>query len=133
MIFAKRRNGAPRHFRRACDKKVGALGLAALLGVPDQALPPELQAGLPQLLAGLIRLLTALKAQQACLLALPGPRSWKSINMGCCVMQPCQLHAASVAHTLKGTANQGPHASPRTLGSSPCRLLLGAFSSMAGA
>ncbi len=65
MIFAKRRNGAPRHFRRACDKKVGALGLAALLGAPDQALLPELSSALPQLLAGLIRLLTALKAQQA--------------------------------------------------------------------
>ena len=65
MIFATGRSGGPRHFRRVCDKKVNALGMTALLGVPDQALPPELAAGLPQLMAGLIKLLIALKTQQA--------------------------------------------------------------------
>ena len=65
MIFATGRSGSPRHFRRVCDKKVNALGMTALLGVPDQALPPELAAGLPQLMAGLIKLLIALKTQQA--------------------------------------------------------------------
>lgn len=40
------------------------LGLLALLGLPDAALPPELAAGLPQLLSGLVRLLVDLKTQQ---------------------------------------------------------------------
>ena len=76
MIFATGRSGTARHFRRVCDKKVNALGMTALLSVPDQALPPELAAGLPQLMAGLIKLLIALKTQQArapCSVRTPTP------------------------------------------------------------
>lgn len=54
----------PAHFKGQQDKKVVVLGLLALLGLPDAALPAEIVAGLPQLLSGLVRLLVDLKAQQ---------------------------------------------------------------------
>ena len=71
MVFAKRKKtDGPKHFRRLCDKKINALAMAAVLTVPDEALPPEISAGLGQLMAGLLKLLTTLKAQQVarCLL-----------------------------------------------------------------
>ncbi|KAG2439798.1 hypothetical protein HYH02_010433 [Chlamydomonas schloesseri] len=64
-IFAVKKSGKPRHFRRQHDKKVAALGLTSLLAVPDEALPAEVRAGLPQVQAGVMRLLIALKEQQA--------------------------------------------------------------------
>ena len=72
MIFSKRKDGRRRHFRRQHDKKVGVLALSALLVSPDQALPPELVAGMPQVTTGCLLLLTDLKKQQAThLLPLP--------------------------------------------------------------
>lgn len=66
MVFAsKRKTEGPKHFRRLCDKKINALAMAAVLTVPDEALPQEIIAGLGQLMAGLLKLLTTLKAQQA--------------------------------------------------------------------
>ncbi|BDA47636.1 Importin-7 [Coccomyxa sp. Obi] len=64
MIFAVRKAGGAKHFRRQYDKKVNTLGMAAVLTVPDDSLPAEVAAGLPQLMAGLIKLLTSLKQQQ---------------------------------------------------------------------
>lgn len=64
MIFANRRTGGAKHFRRMYDKKVNALGMVSVLTVPDESLPPEVAAGLQQLLAGLIKLLTSLRSQQ---------------------------------------------------------------------
>ena len=95
MIFATGRSGAARHFRRVCDKKVNALGMTALLGVPDQALPPELTAGLPQLMAGLIKLLIALKTQQArpCALSRQPQRLTGRGGLHCC----SPGHAAFIA------------------------------------
>lgn len=72
MIFAVRKAGGAKHFRRLYDKKVNALGMAAVLTVPDDSLPAEVAAGLPQLMAGLIKLLTSLKQQQACPTTLLG-------------------------------------------------------------
>ena len=66
MVFARRkRTEGSKHFRRLCDKKINALAMAALLTVPDAALPQEVSAGLGQLMAGLLKLLTTLRAQQA--------------------------------------------------------------------
>ncbi|CAL5220954.1 g3058 [Coccomyxa viridis] len=65
MVFAKKKKTeGPKHFRRLCDKKINALAMAAVLTVPDEALPREITAGLGQLMAGLLKLLTTLKAQQ---------------------------------------------------------------------
>ena len=65
MVFArKKKTEGPKHFRRLCDKKINALAMAAVLTVPDEALPREITAGLGQLMAGLLKLLTTLKAQQ---------------------------------------------------------------------
>ena len=65
MVFAsKRKTEGAKHFRRLCDKKINALAMAAVLTVPDEALPQEITAGLGQLMAGLLKLLTTLKAQQ---------------------------------------------------------------------
>ena len=64
MIFAQRRGGGTAHFRRAHDKKVNILAMAALLAVPDAALPTGIAAGLSQLMAGAVQLLLALKHQQ---------------------------------------------------------------------
>lgn len=116
MIFANKKSGKPKHFRRMHDKKVrptatcgsralvarlalqrqGALctcllknvvgqstptpypdgffhaspaqvcvlGLVSVLASPDEALAPEIKAGLPQILSGITRLLVALKEQQ---------------------------------------------------------------------
>eukprot|EP00878_Enallax_costatus_P008370 GHUV01008748.1.p1 GENE.GHUV01008748.1~~GHUV01008748.1.p1 ORF type:complete len:267 (+),score=129.68 GHUV01008748.1:211-1011(+) len=64
FIFARSKKDKPAHFKGQQDKKVVVLGLLALLGLPDNALPPEIAAGLPQLLSGLIRLLVDLKTQQ---------------------------------------------------------------------
>ncbi len=65
MIFAtKKKATGAKHFRRACDKKINVLAMAALLNVPDEALPAEVAAGLGQLMAGLLKLLIALTAQQ---------------------------------------------------------------------
>ena len=70
MVFAQRkRTEASKHFRRLCDKKINALAMAALLAVPDAAMPQEVSSGLGQLMAGLLKLLTTLKAQQVCLLS----------------------------------------------------------------
>ncbi|EFJ51590.1 hypothetical protein VOLCADRAFT_79706 [Volvox carteri f. nagariensis] len=62
-IFANKKSGKPKHFRRMHDKKVCVLGLVSMLAVPDEALPGEITAGLAQ--AGIMRLLLALKEQQA--------------------------------------------------------------------
>lgn len=65
MIFAqKKKTEGTKHFRRLCDKKINALAMAAVLTVPDEALPQEVKTGLGQLMAGLLKLLTTLKAQQ---------------------------------------------------------------------
>ena len=65
MVFAKKKKTeGPKHFRRLCDKKINALAMAAVLTLPDEALPREITAGLGQLMAGLLKLLTTLKAQQ---------------------------------------------------------------------
>ncbi|GFR51383.1 hypothetical protein Agub_g13813, partial [Astrephomene gubernaculifera] len=64
-IFATKKSGKPKHFRRQHDKKVCVLGLVSLLAVPEEALPAEVKAGLPQVQAGVMRLLLALKEQQA--------------------------------------------------------------------
>ncbi|KAK9824621.1 hypothetical protein WJX72_011782 [[Myrmecia] bisecta] len=64
MVFAVTKHGKPRHFRRLYDMKVNLLGLAAIMAVPDEALPKELAGGLSQLMAGTIKLLLALKEQQ---------------------------------------------------------------------
>lgn len=54
-IFAVKKSGKPRHFRRQHDKKVAVLGLTSLLAVPDEALPAEIKAGLPQVGGGEVR------------------------------------------------------------------------------
>ncbi|KAG1660790.1 hypothetical protein FOA52_011331 [Chlamydomonas sp. UWO 241] len=64
MIFANKKSGKPKHFRRMHDKKVCVLGLVAVLATPDASLPMEIKAGLPQIMAGLLRLLGALKDQK---------------------------------------------------------------------
>lgn len=65
MIFAvKKKATGAKHFRRACDKKINVLAMAAMLSVADEALPAEVATGLGQLMAGLLKLLIALKAQQ---------------------------------------------------------------------
>ncbi|GLC37117.1 hypothetical protein PLESTB_000981600 [Pleodorina starrii] len=64
-IFAVKKSGKPKHFRRMHDKKVCVLGLVAMLAVPEEAMPAEIKAGLPQVQAGIMRLLLALKDQQA--------------------------------------------------------------------
>jgi hypothetical protein len=65
MTFAtKKKTTGAKHFRRACDKKINVLALAAVLSVPDEALPPEVAAGLGQLMTGLLKLLIGLRAQQ---------------------------------------------------------------------
>ena len=73
MIFAaKKKTDGPKHFRRLCDKKINVLAMAAILNVPDAALPAEVSAGLGQLMAGLMKLLTTLKAQQVRMAVSPG-------------------------------------------------------------
>ena len=75
MVFARRkRTEGSKHFRRLCDKKINALAMAALLTVPDAALPQEVSAGLGQLMAGLLKLLTTLRAQQARVLSPCSPK-----------------------------------------------------------
>ena len=64
MIFRSKKSGKATHFRRMYDKKVCVLGLISILMVPDEALSPELRAGLPQVLSGVIRLLTLLHQQE---------------------------------------------------------------------
>jgi hypothetical protein len=64
MIFANKKSGKPKHFRRMHDKKVCVLGLVAVLAAPDASLPLEIKAGLPQIMSGLLRLLGALKEQK---------------------------------------------------------------------
>ncbi|GIM12546.1 hypothetical protein Vretimale_15865 [Volvox reticuliferus] len=64
-IFANKKSGKPKHFRRMHDKKVCVLGLVSMLAVPEEALPAEIKAGLAQVQAGVMRLLLALKDQQA--------------------------------------------------------------------
>lgn len=64
MIFRTNKAGKPQHFSREYDKKVNLLGLISLIGLPEQATPPPLQAAWPQLMAGVMRLLICLKEQQ---------------------------------------------------------------------
>lgn len=64
LIFKRRRGGKPEHFRLISQKRSVALGLIALLNQPDEALPPQLAAGLPQVLAGVLRVLEDLKVQE---------------------------------------------------------------------
>lgn len=64
MIFASKPGGSPQHFRQMYDKKVNLLGLMALLTLPQEATPPQLEPAWPQLMAGTMRLLTTLKEQQ---------------------------------------------------------------------
>lgn len=64
FLVCNSKRDKPAHFKGQQDKKVVVLGLLALLGMPDAALPAEIAAGLPQLLSGLIRLLMDLKTQQ---------------------------------------------------------------------
>lgn len=64
MIFKANKYGKPHHFTREYDKKVNLLGLISLLGLPEQATPPQLQQAWPQLMAGVMRLLIQLKEQQ---------------------------------------------------------------------
>lgn len=47
-IFANKKSGKPKHFRRMHDKKVCVLGLVAMMAVPDEGLPADIKAGLPQ-------------------------------------------------------------------------------------
>lgn len=64
MIFRSNKAGKAQHFSREYDKKVNLLGLVSLMGLPEQATLPQLQAAWPQLMAGVMRLLIALKEQQ---------------------------------------------------------------------
>jgi importin-7 len=43
---------------------VNVLGLVSVMALPDDALPPEMAAGLPRLLTGTMKLLLALKEQE---------------------------------------------------------------------
>ena len=94
MIFAaKKKATGAKHFRRACDKKINVLALAAVLSVPDEALPPEVAAGLGQLITGLLKLLIGLKVQQVpsqkCQVSLQfavGPRLDHYTGMSACCM-----------------------------------------------
>ena len=53
----------PMHFKRVHDKKICILGLVALLRVPAEGMPAEVQAGLPQVFQGVVHLLVKLKEQ----------------------------------------------------------------------
>ena len=64
MIFRSNRSGKAQHFTREYDKKVNLLALVSLMGLPEQATPPQLQTAWPQLMAGVMRLLLGLKDQQ---------------------------------------------------------------------
>ena len=64
MIFANKPGGSPQHFRQMYDKKVNLLGLFALITLPEETSPPQMQQAWPQLMAGTMRLLTTLKEQQ---------------------------------------------------------------------
>ncbi|KAI8465003.1 MAG: armadillo-type protein [Monoraphidium minutum] len=65
MAAARRPSGRkPAHFRQQRLKKLAALGLAALLRAPDDALGPALSAALPQVLRGALTVLADLHAQQ---------------------------------------------------------------------
>lgn len=69
MIFARKGKGSaagskPQHFRMLNHKRAVALGLISLLAVPDEALPPQIAAGLPQVLAGVLKVLDDLKVQE---------------------------------------------------------------------
>ena len=64
MIFKRNRSGKAQHFTREYDKKVNLLALISLMGLSEQATPPQLQAAWPQLMAGVMRLLLGLKDQQ---------------------------------------------------------------------
>jgi len=68
MIFARKGKGSaggkPQHFRLLSHKRAVALGLVSLLAVPDEALPPQIAAGLPQVLAGVLKVLDDLKTQE---------------------------------------------------------------------
>ena len=66
MIFAVRKDGRRKHFRRQHDKKVNVLALVAVIGAPDEILVPELQAAMGQFAAASVKLLTDLKRQQVC-------------------------------------------------------------------
>lgn len=54
----------PAHFRQQRLKKLCVLGLVALLSAPDDALQPQLIAGLPSVLRGCVQVLSDLKTQQ---------------------------------------------------------------------
>lgn len=71
MIFTSNKAGKAQHFTREYDKKVNLLALICLMGLPEQATPPQLQAAWPQLMAGVMRLLIGLKEQQVLLICHP--------------------------------------------------------------
>ncbi len=74
MIFrTSAKTQKARHFRRMYDKKVNVLGLSAVMGLPDTALPSEVQAGLPQLMGGALTLLSRLRDQEVPPTPLPFP------------------------------------------------------------
>lgn len=65
LVNARRPSGRkPAHFRQQRLKKLCVLGLVALLAAPDEALQPQLVAGLPSVLRGCVQVLSDLKAQQ---------------------------------------------------------------------
>lgn len=65
LIAMRRPSGRkPAHFRQQRLKKLASLGLVALLAAPDDALGPQLVAGLPQVLRGAVTVLADLRAQQ---------------------------------------------------------------------
>ena len=49
-----------------------ALGLSALLSVPDEQLPVEVRSGLPQIAHAIPKVLKALQEQQVCAVPPPG-------------------------------------------------------------
>ena len=63
-IGEKRKTGLMRHFTRKSEKKVVALGLSAVLGVPLAQLPPGVGNTLGQVTAAVLQLLQALKRQE---------------------------------------------------------------------
>ena len=64
LLSMRTKGGDRSHFRREHDKKVVALGLAALLPLRQEQLPPELVPGMPLLFRELLALLGDLKQQR---------------------------------------------------------------------
>lgn len=65
LINARRASGRkPAHFRQQRLKKLCVLGLVALLAAAEDALQPQLVAGLPSVLRGCVQVLSDLKEQQ---------------------------------------------------------------------